>query len=70
MDQLFRAYPDTKTHPRQADRKRLRKQIFAENADAYGRARRARKKVKVEAKKAYIAGEQKAFGNDPAIGND
>ena len=43
MDQLFRAYPTVKTHPRQADRKRLRKQIFAENADAYGRARRARK---------------------------
>jgi hypothetical protein len=66
MDQLFRAYPTTKTHPRQADRKRLRKQVFAENADAYGRARRARKKAKLEARKE----ERKMFGNDPAIGND
>lgn len=51
----FRAYPTVKTHPRQADRKRLRKQIFAENADAYGRARRERKKARLEARKSHVA---------------
>ena len=43
MGPKMRAYPTDKEQPNRATRKRLRKEIFAENADAYGRERRARK---------------------------